>query len=186
MKEKTILGIIQETLAILDEEVGLAKSTLEVVASRSFKPVSDFFNERHAMCYSEVLISELEEIYLEKLQSGEISRNVYNLRTRGTRILREVYETGGFIWKGPACKDIPLLPEVFEQIIAGLADAVRLEVRGRDTLYIARSFLLLLANSGINDISQVEAENVQAFLSDIFQTRANSMDDVVGALRKFH
>ena len=36
MEDNTIFGIIQQTLAILEKEVGLAKSTLDVAASRSF------------------------------------------------------------------------------------------------------------------------------------------------------
>jgi len=186
MEENTIFRTIQQALSILEKEVGLAESTLKVILSRSFKPIYDFFNENQTANYNEALIDELEEIYHERLQGGEISRNVYNLRTRGIRILREVRETGSFVWKGPVSKSIPVLPERFEQIIAGLADAVRLEVRGRDTLYIARRFLLFLAGSGLNDISQIEAEHVQVFLGETSQTRPKSMDDVVGALRKLH
>lgn len=61
-----------------------------------------------------------------------------------------------------------------------------MEVRSRDTLYIVRRFLLLLASFDINKISQIESEHVQMFLSDVSQSRSKSMDDVVGALRKFN
>lgn len=186
MEDNTIFGIIQQTLAILEKEVGLAKSTLDVVASRSFKPISEFFKEKQEVYYSADLLNELDQRYQENLKTGANSRNVYNLRTRGTRILREVYETGNFVWKGPVSKSIPVLPESFEWIINGLADAVRMEMRSRDTLYIVRRFLLLLASFDINNISQIESEHVQMFLSDVSQSRAKSMDDVVGALRKLN
>jgi len=186
MEKRTIVGIIRQALTILEKEVELAESTLEVVASRSFKPISDFFNEKNMVHYSETLISELNDIYLENLRNGVISRNTFNLRTRGTRILQEVSETGSFVWKGPHGKNIPSLPERFENIIAGLANMIRQEVRGCNTLCIVRRFLLLLANSGIEDISQIKAEHIQVFLGEISQTRKNSMDDVVGALRKLH
>ena len=88
MEENTITGIIQQALAVLEKEVGLAKSTLEVVASRSFKPISDYFKEKQAIYYSENLIDELDKLYRTKLETGVISRNVYNLRFRGVRILR--------------------------------------------------------------------------------------------------
>ena len=110
MEDNTIFGIIQQTLAILEKEVGLAKSTLDVVASRSFKPISEFFKEKQEVYYSADLLNELDQRNQENLKTGAISRNVYNLRTRGTRILREVYETGNFVWKGPVSKSIPLLP----------------------------------------------------------------------------
>jgi integrase len=57
-------------------------------------------------------------------------------------------------------------------------------VRNRDTLNIARRFLMLLVSSGLDDVSQINADHVQMFLSNISKTRAKSMDDVVGALRK--
>jgi len=184
MKENTVTGIIQQALEILGSGVGLAESTIRVVASRSFKPISDYFEEKQQAFYSVILIDELGELYLEQLKAGAISRNVYNLRTRGIRILREVYETGDFVWKGPAGKDTPVLPESFEITVSGLANVVHKEVKSRDTLYIARRFFSLLANLGINGISEITAEHIQVFLRDMAQTRTKSMDDVVGVLRK--
>ena len=184
MKDGTINGIIQQSLSVLEKEIGLAKSSIEVVASRSFKPISDFFEAKNESYYSETLLSELEELYRTSLQTGAISRNVYNLRTRGTRILREVYETGTFIWKGPAGKLAAELPEDFERIISSIANPGLSEHNNRNTQSIVRRFLISLNDSGISDISQVAAGHVQAFLSDISKTRAKSMDDVVGALRR--
>jgi integrase len=186
MKVNKISSIIQQALTILENEVGLAESSLRVVASRSFKPISDYFNERFSVHYDEVLINELDDLYLEKLQTGVISRNVYNLRIRGTRILREVYATGSFVWKGPACKSRPDLPVNFERIMAGLSNAISSETRSRDTLYIVRRFLLLLTSSGIDSIAQIGVEHLQMFLSEMSQTRAKGMEDVIGALRKLH
>ena len=185
MIDNTINSIIQRALEVLEKDVGLAESSLRVVLSRSFKPISDFFNGKQVPYYQRNLINELDDLYQKQLHSGVISRNVYILRTRGTRILREVHETGSFVWKGPVCKDTPVLPESLENIVAGLANSVRLQVRGRDTLYIVRRFLLFLTSYGIANISQIGADHIQMFLRDISQTRPKSMDDVVGALRKF-
>ena len=184
MKDKTISGIIQQALTILEKEVGLAKSSHEVVTSRSFKPISDFFREEKEASYSEDLINELDELYLDRLQAGAISRNVYNLRTRGTRILREVHKTGSFVWKGPACKDTAGLSESFERVIAGIADAGCSELRNRNSKSIVRRFLLLLSSLDISCTSQIKVEHVQMFLSDISQSRAKSMDEVISSLRK--
>jgi len=155
MKDIAITGIIEHALSILEKEVGLAKSTLLVVASRSFKPIADFFGSRNEASYSGELINELERLYQESLRNGSISRNVYNLRTRGTRIVREVFEAGTFYWKGPVEKGVPSLTENFEQIAAGIIGSDCLERRDRNTLSVVRRFLLSLADVGINDISQV-------------------------------
>jgi len=175
MKENTIISIIQQALEILENGVGLAESTIRVVESRSFKPISEYFNERRSVQYNEVPIKELDDLYLEKLQTGVISQNVYNLRVRGTRILREVYATGNFVWKGPACKSRPDLPVNFERIMTGLSNAISSETRSRDTLYIVRRFLLLLTSSGIDSITRIGVEHLQMFLSEMSQTRAKGM-----------
>lgn len=77
MEDNKIFGIIQQALEILEKEVGLAKSTLDVVASRSFKPISEFFKEKQEVYYSADLLNELEQRYQENLKTGAISRNVY-------------------------------------------------------------------------------------------------------------
>ena len=84
MKANTILGVINRSLMILEKEVGLAQSSLKVIESRSFRPISEFFDGKNEAWYSESLISELEELYRKNLLMGVISRNVYNLRIRGT------------------------------------------------------------------------------------------------------
>ena len=63
MKDNSINYIIQQSISILEKEVGLAKSSIEVVASRSFKPIAIFFDAKKESCYSEALINELEELF---------------------------------------------------------------------------------------------------------------------------
>ena len=184
MEDKSITSIIQKASLILEKEVGLAQSSLEVVASRSFKPISDFFSNKNEEHYSEALLSELDEHYNSCLQTGMISQNVYNLRIRGTRILREVHETGSFTWKGPASKAIPVLPESFEYIAISLADPTISESKNRETQSIVRRFLLMLAGQNIDNVMEIRVDHVQAFLSDISKSRPKSMDQVVSSLRK--
>ena len=184
MKENTVLSKLQKALLILEEDVGLAQSSLKLVASGSFKPILDYFNGKDVTCYSEDLIKELEEYYRKNLQTGAISRNVYNLRMRGTRILREVHETGAFSWKGPVCKDIPVLSESFERIISGITDTGCSERKKREIQSVVRRFLLSLADFGISHISQIQAEHIQTFLGNISKLRAKSMDHVISSLRK--
>lgn len=184
MKDKTIYGIVRQALIILRTEVGLAQSSLKAVESRSFKPITDFFNGKNEAYYSEDLINELEEFYKKHFQDGTISRNVYNLRIRGTRILREVYETGTFSWKGPAGKDVPALTENFERLIAGVVNPGCSKRKNREIQHVVRCFLMSLIGLGISDISQIKAEHIQTFLVDISQSRAKSMDQVISSLRK--
>lgn len=184
MEGNTIYEIIQHSLDILGKEVKLSNSSLKVVASRSFKPILDFFSGKHEIYYNENLMNELEESYYRQLKDKMISRNVYNVRSRGIRIVKEVYSSGSFFWKGPPVKETATLPESFKCIIAGLADSSCSERKNQEVQAIIRRFLLLLSNLEIHDVSQVEAEHIQAFLSDISNSRAKSMDQVISSLRK--
>ena len=184
MKDKTVLAIIKQSLMILENEMELAQSSLKVIESRSFKPIVDFFKDKKETCYNEALIKELEDHYRKYLQSGIISRNVYNLRIRGIRILREVHDTGIYSWKGPANKNMANLPENFERIIAGVANPGLSENKNREIKSITRRFLQFLAGLGISDISQIKTEHIQTFLSNISKSRTKSMDYVISSLRK--
>jgi len=76
MKDNTIFEIIAQALTILGKEVRLAQSTIKVVSSRSFKPISDFFKSKNEVNYSEELLDELEASHQEDLinQCRQFSR----------------------------------------------------------------------------------------------------------------
>lgn len=111
MNHNTLYEIIQHSLDILEKDVELSPSSLRTVASRSFRPISNFFNNKHEIYYNESLISELEESYHEQLKAKLISQNVYNIRIRGIRIVQEVFHNGTFSWSGPPTKAKAALPE---------------------------------------------------------------------------
>lgn len=184
MDNSTLYEIIKHSLDILEKEVGLSQSSLRTVASRSFKPISDFFNNKHETHYNESLINELEEFYHKQWKAGLISQNVYNIRVRGIRIVREVSNNGTFSWSGPPAKAKAVLPENFESIVAGVADAGCSTRKNQEVQTVIRRFLLLLSNLGIDDISKTQLEHVQMFLGDISKSRPKSMDQVITSLRK--
>ena len=184
MENITLYEIIQHSLGILEKEVELSPSSLKVVASRSFKPISDFFTEKHEICYSESLLNALKEFYHEQLETDMISRNVYNVRIRGIRIIQEVFNNDTFFWNGPPAKAKAVLPDNFESIVAGVADSNCSVRKNQEVQTVIRRFLLSLSFLGIVDISQVETGHIQMFLSDISKSRSKSMDQVICSLRK--
>lgn len=184
MESNTIYEIIQNSLDILEKEVKLSNYSLNAVAMRSLKPISDFFREKSEIYYNESLMNELEESYHEQLKAETISRYVYNVRIRGIKIVQEVYNSGTFLWKGPPVKKKAALPEKFECIIAGLAASNCSERKNQEVQAVISRFLLLLSGLGIDDIAQVEVEHIQMFLSDISKSWAKSMDQVISSLRK--
>jgi site-specific recombinase XerD len=184
MERNTIYEIIQHSLDILEKEVELSKSSLRTVQSRSLKPISDFFHEKQQIYYSESLVSELEESYHKQMTDGIISRNIYNVRIRGIRIVQEVYSKGTYFWKGPHTKEILGLPKNFERIVEGVADTNCSERKNQEIQTIIRRFFWSLSNLGLSDVIQVEAEHIQMFLRDISRSRPKSMDQVICSLRK--
>ncbi|HBV86410.1 MAG TPA: hypothetical protein DEF42_07100 [Desulfosporosinus sp.] len=84
MIEYPITDLINKAQQILKEEAGLAESSLKVSKSRAFKPIVDFYASKETTIYSEVLM------------------------------LREVYQTSTFVWKGPSNVCNETLPDSFE------------------------------------------------------------------------
>lgn len=183
MKDTTILAVINRALMILEKETEFAQSTLEVVTSYSFNPIVDFFKSKKETYYREELIQELENHYRKNVRNGVITRNTYNRRIRGIRMVREVYETGTFSWKGSARKNEAKLPEHFERIIDGVNSPECSGNKNRNQKSIILRFLRFLDELGVCDICQVTAEHIQTFLKYISITRKKSMHEVISSLR---
>jgi len=184
MDNNILSEIIQHSLDILEKEIKLSQSSLKIVASRSFKPISNFFREKGEMYYNESLISELEESYHKQLKAELISQNVYNMRVRGIRIVQEVFHNGSYSWNGPPAKAKAVLLENFETIIACITDSDCTERKNQEVQNIIRRFLQSLSSLGVDDISRAQPEHIQAFLIEISKSRSKSMDQVITSLRK--
>ena len=185
MIEYPITDLIEKAQQILKDEVRLAEKSLKVSISRAFKPISDFYVCKETTIYSEGLMKELEHIYEDKFRTGAMSRNVFNVRTRGIRILREVYQTDTFVWKGPAKIGNETLQGSFEFPITGTVNSLVCSAsRRRMVLSILRRFCQFLSSQGIHEFPQITSEHVRVFLNDISTSRPKSMDDVIDALRK--
>lgn len=73
--------------------------TIDSIYSASFKPIIDYYLTKGIDSYDPDLNCQIESMYLEQFHNGTISRRTYYKRLRGIRILKEVYETGNYIWE---------------------------------------------------------------------------------------
>ena len=73
--------------------------TADSIYYTSFKPIIDYYLTKDRDSYDNALNSQIESMYLEQFHNGTISRHTYYKRLRGIRILKEVYETGNYIWE---------------------------------------------------------------------------------------
>ncbi len=141
MIEYPITDLIEKAHQILKDEVRLAEKSLEVSRSRAFKPILDFYVSKESTMYNEGFMKELEHIYEEEFRTGAISRNVFSIRTRGIRILREVYQTGTFVWKRPTKICNKKLPDSFELLVTNTVNPLDCSAsRKRIMLSILRRF----------------------------------------------
>ena len=63
---------------------------------------------------------EQEGYFGKQFQEGKISRQTYNWRIRGIRILAEVCDTGRFTWKVYSKKEKVTLTEPFSSVLYSL------------------------------------------------------------------
>ena len=73
--------------------------TIDSIYSASFKPIIDYYLTKGIDSYDPDLNCQIESMYLEQFHNGTMSRHTYYKRLRGIRILKEVYETGNYIWE---------------------------------------------------------------------------------------
>ena len=81
------------------ESSGYTQLTIDSIYFYSFKPILDYYLTKGIDSYDPDLNCQIESMYLEQFHNGTISRCTYYKRLRGIRILKEVYETGNYIWE---------------------------------------------------------------------------------------
>lgn len=167
------------------ENYGQKPDSIVNAKYRSFKPITDFYAMKSAEYYDNDLMEELRKQYEEQYSTSQISRNVYNLRIRGIRIINEIAETGSFEWKMYPSRLVPPLSAGFAAIVIDFMNSALTKLkRVRNYESIVERFFLSLQEQGIFSLDCITADSVQKFLIGISTSRLKSMDDVLTALRK--
>ncbi len=183
--KKDIFSII-ETANMQFAEIGLADATIRTYQERSFNQIVRRYQEIGDTIYSQAIMDDLLRQAEEQFKQGVLSRQSFNWRYRGIRILTEIYETGSFQWKIFSHKVSSDFPEMFKREGEGFLSFMRLnKKRLKNARSIIIRFCVFVNDKGVCDFSGIPSDLLKAFLSEMYTTRPQSMDEVISVLKKF-
>lgn len=184
--EKTLLKNTIELAIAQLENHGLAEVTLLMYRSRCFKPVVVFFESKDCIYYDDVLMKELESVYSSQLSKDLISKNTYNMRIRGVRILEEISKCGHFEWKVYTNNEREVISSYFEDILHEFIETLNHLSQKRKSIYesITRRYFSFLLKRNIDNLSKINGKDLNDFVVLISKSRPDSMDDVMTNFRK--
>lgn len=184
--EKNIFDIIAKANEIL-ESLRLSRSTIRAYQARSFAPIIKAYEERGCTIFQPEIMKQLLNEADKLFQDHAISRKSLNFRRRGICILNEIHETGTFEWKIFLPKKSRDLPSFFTEILKNFIESLP---NNKHSLRIIKSivsrFFVFLKNRNINDLNGISAGDIRDFLSQIHETKAGSMDEVISTMKKLH
>ena len=96
-------------------DLGLSPETIKCYQCSAFHPLERKLENQKNISSS--ILMEQEGYFWKQFQEGKISRQTYNWRIRGIRILAEVCDTGRFTWKIYSKKEKVSLPEPFSSVL---------------------------------------------------------------------
>lgn len=165
-------------------DLGLSPETIKCYQCSAFHPLERKLENQKNISSS--MLMEQEGYFGKQFQEGKISRQTYNWRIRGIRILAEVCDTGRFTWKVYSKKEKVTLTEPFSSVLYSfieIQNCGQKQKKCRES--ICRRFLKSLTDNGITFFEDIQAEHVRNFIVKISETRSKSMDDVIYTLRAF-
>jgi site-specific recombinase XerD len=166
------------------EDLGLSEGTIKDYRYSAFHPLERILGNNEYVDSARILSQE--EFFRKQYDGGIISRKTFNWRIRGIRILAEVYETGTFEWKVFSKNEKAELPEPFGSTLQSFLLTKECGQKRKSCIEsICRRFLLTVEDSGVKSFNDITPEHIRNFMVVISDTRAKSMDDVIGALRSF-
>lgn len=165
-------------------DLGLSPETIKCYQCSAFHPLERKLENQKNISSS--MLMEQEGYFGKQFQEGKISRQTYNWRIRGIRILAEVCDTGRFTWKVYSKKEKVTLTEPFSSVLYSfieIQNCGQKQKKCRES--ICRRFLKSLTDNGITSFEDIQTEHVRNFIVKISETRSKSMDDVIYTLRAF-
>lgn len=175
-----ITELIEKAVQCL-EALGLNPETIYDYRCSAFKPVAERMQLMTDVKSDNIMAHE--QYFKMQYQNEKISRQTYNWRIRGIRILCEVLETGTYVWKVYSKKMKICLPGQFEAALVSYLDKqICCEKRRRCYESICRRFFQYVSPS-VEAISDIKPIHVRNFIVQISETRPKSMDDVISAIK---
>lgn len=135
---------------------------------------------------------ELEKLNLvERVLIHDFNKTKLSLKSlvslsRGVEILREIYSTNCFNWHVITKSQQANLQNQFTSVLTAFIQTLTTsKVNRHNTETILSRLLLFLQNNDVFDFKGMTVNHLRNFIIDVSIDRPKSMDDVIGALRKF-
>jgi integrase len=165
------------------EMIGLNPQSIADYRYRAFEPIA-----KRLLLLTNIEAKDIqiqEAFFTMQYQNEIISRQTYNWRIRGIRILCEVLETGTFSWKVFSKNEKIILPDKFEAALSSyLEEQTCCDKRKSSIESICRRFLQSVSTC-TESITEIKPIHIRDFIVQISETRSKSMDDVISSLKGF-
>ena len=140
-------------------DLGLSPETIKCYQCSAFHPLERKLENQKNISSS--MLMEQEGYFGKQFQEGKISRQTYNWRIRGIRILAEVCDTGRFTWKVYSKKEKVTLTEPFSSYFIVYRNPELWTEAKKCRESICRRFLKSLTDNGITFFEDIQAEHVR-------------------------
>ena len=182
---ETISNLVSSAMSLLAEN-NYPEDTISGYFSSYFKPILDRYEEEKILLYSDDFMNVLERDFNTEYEEGKISRQTKNKRLRGIGIIREINNTGSFIWKVFHKTVIPIISSEFENSIANYLKTRKLcESNIKFERSTLRQFAKHIQSEGIESPSLITSEALVNFIKYKSLDCHNSLDKITTALSKY-
>ncbi len=158
------------------EMIGLNPQTIVDYQYSAFEPIA-----KRLLLLTNIEAKDIqiqEAFFTMQYQNEIISRQTYNWRIRGIRILCEVLETGTFSWKVFSKNEKIILPDRFEAALSSyLEEQTCCDKRKSSIESICRRFLQSVSTC-TESITEIKAIHIRDFIVHISETRSKSIDSL--------
>jgi integrase len=177
-------GLADAVLGVA-EGMGLSGDTVARYR-RCCEAVAEFCDQRGFDGLPVAAVDEFVACQQERERHGEIGRNWRSSLVRSARMMLEVREPGGLVWR--VMSPGPDLSEYSRDVLGQFAAAAGLQVSARSARLLAREaghFLVYLDRAGRGDLSAVTVDDVRGFMVEMASRRPAGIGNVVWSLKRF-
>jgi integrase len=179
-----VSGLADAVLGVA-EGAGLSSDTVARYR-RCCETVAEFCDRRGLDALPVAVVDEFVACQQERARRGEIGRNWRSSLVRSARMMLEVQNTGGLVWR--VMSPGPDLSEHSREVLEQFAAATGMGVSAGSARLLAcevRHFLVYLDRTGRGDLAAVNADDVRGFMVEMASRRPAGIGNVVWSLKRF-
>lgn len=187
MEQIEVKRLIDQVMAAMGA-LKLSKSTLESYESSAFTPISNFFEKKRQVLYSNELVDEFLASAKKRADEHEISERHYRKLRKASELLEEYHTTSSLVWKTRTGRTKVKVNRYFASIVSAYEQNTTREL-APGTLACTKStilqFLKFLEDKGHVDFKKVSLSDIREFLLHTSPNHRGCMGNVIFSMRLF-